>query len=767
MHKLGHLALTTICSAVSLLASAQTAQQSPSASATGARKSDDGTVQTVTITATKRLQNIRDVPQTVEAFSQSMLEDMGAKDISDVVKAIPGVELRATQPGSGGVAIRGVTELNVGSLYGGTGSATGLYVDEIPVTAGGLFPELNTFDLERVEVLKGPQGTLFGEGSLAGTIRLITRKPDLRELGGAVEGSGFSVTGGGKGHKVDAMVNVPVFKDVAGLRITVFDRDDPGYIDTRLSSNSAIVKATNTSRSKGGRLVARVKPTAQQTLDLTLMTSDATRGGTNRATDDFVGIHSVLESAKDKINTGNATWQLAGEGADYTVTASKMKRTLNQITDQLSLVTLTNQLNPAFGLPPVTGVYAPMDITTDTTALEVRAVSNAAGPLKWTVGAFYKKHDRTFYLTSQSDPLTPPAAYAAISQALTGGLYSDPFSILSDTKALTKQTAVFGETSYDLSPAVQVSGGLRLFEEKRSSQTQYGGVILYVPAAFGGPITPPGDVRSSATDRVANPRISVSFKPAPGVLTYASASRGFRSGGQNDLFFSIPGGSPTYASEKLTSYELGLKADFLARTVFLDAAVYALDWSNLQTTIGKGPGGAGEIIGNIGNARSTGLDLAIRARPASGLELQAGISLIDAKTRNAVTLPDPQGNGTIDVPSGARIPRTAKQSANLAVTYRRDVFDNVIGLLRLGVAQVGDSISYLYRQDQKSPAHTSVDLKLGLEGARWSAYLYATNLTNSKIELFRETFNEPGTTKPLIYWGQPRTVGLNLRYSFE
>ena len=769
MRNLGTFAVTAICSAVSLLASAQTTTPAPAAGSppAGSAKTDEGIMQSVTITATKRAQSAREVPQTVEAFSQSMLEDMGAKDVADVVKAVPGVELRSSQAGSGGVAIRGIRELNVGQLYGGTGSATGLYVDEIPVTAGGLFPELNTFDLERVEILKGPQGTLFGEGSLAGTIRLVTRKPELRRFGAAVEASAFSTASGSKGHKADAMINVPLARDVAAMRLTVFDRDDPGYKDTRLSSSGAIVSDTNDSRSSGGRLLLRARPGAGQTLDLTLMTSDSRRGGTNRATEELVGLQSVLESTRDRVNTGNLTWQLAGDGVDYTVTASRMTRKVAQITDQLGLVPLTNQLNAAFGLPQVTGVYAPIDISTETTALEARAVSSGSGPWKWTVGTFYKQHDRTFLLTSQSDPLTPPAAYAAISQVLTGGAFADPYAIYSDTAARTRQTALFGETSYDLSPSLQVLGGLRLAEEKRSSTTKYGGVILYVPAAFGGPITPPGTVSTSASDRIVNPRVTVSYKPAQGILTYASASKGFRSGGQNDLFFSLPGGKPTYAAEKLTSYELGVKADLVPRTVFLDAALYVIDWSNLQAVVGEGPGGAGEIIGNIGKARSTGIDLALRARPAAGFELQAGLSLTDAKTRNDMILPSPDGSGTISVGAGASIPRTARNSANLAATYRREAFADTVGMVRLGVSHVGESISFLYRQDQKTPAYTTVDLKLGLEGERWSAYLYSTNLTNSRIPMFREAFNEPVTDKPLSYWGRPRTVGFNVRYSFE
>ena len=769
MRRVSRLALSTLCSALSTVAWGQQAiAPATSASAPAAHKpADDGKVQTVVVTATKRLQSVREVPQTVEAFSQRMLEDMGAKDVSDVVRATAGVEIRAPQPGVGGVAIRGVTELNLFNLTGGTGSATGLYIDEIPVTSAGFFPEINTFDLERVEVLKGPQGTLFGEGSLAGTIRLIANKPDLRSLAAALDVDAFSTKGGGKGHNANAMINVPLAKDVAGLRVTVFDREDPGYVDTKLSGTGAVIEDTNTNKTRGGRMTLRLKPAAGHTLDLTAMTSDSTRGGTTRGTEDFIGLRSVLEGNTDKINTGNITWQMGTRGVDYLVTASKMKRDLKQVTDQMGLVGLTNQLNGAFGLPSVTGVYAPQDVTTDTTAFEVRAVSNSAGALKWTLGAFYKQHDFTYHLTSQSDPLTDPAVYAMISAALSGGQFSDAFAILSDTQATTKQTALFGETTYDLSPQLQMLGGLRLFRERRSSSTEYGGVILYVPAAFGGPITPPGKVSSSASDDIVNPRVTLSYKPMAGLMTYASASRGFRSGGQNDLFFAVAGSSPTYAPEKLTSLELGMKSEHMGGRVVVDASLFSLDWTDLQTVIGEGPGGAGEVIGNIGKARSLGAELSLRARPLPELELQAGLSILDAKTRNDVTLPDPSGTGSIVVASGARIPRIARRSANLAATYRKEVLDGLNGLVRLSVSHVGESVAQLYRQGTMIEASTTLNVKAGVEGEQWSLYAYVNNLSDEKVQLFRDANDEPGTGRAQIYWGRPRTVGLNFRYNFD
>jgi outer membrane receptor protein involved in Fe transport len=204
------------------------------------------------------------------------------------------------------------------------------------------------------------------------------------------------------------------------------------------------------------------------------------------------------------------------------------------------------------------------------------------------------------------------------------------------------------------------------------------------------------------------------------------------------------------------------------RKVLIDAALFSMHWNDLQAVIGEGPGGAGEVIGNIGNARTNGIDLSVRARPVQELELMAGLTLLDAKTQTTVTLPDPAGNGnTIVVPAGSRIPRAPKNSFNLAATYRTEVFGDYTGMVRLGVNHVGDSISFLYRQDQVVAAYTTTDLKIGIEGERWSLYAYATNLTDQRVQLFREPSDDPVSGKPQYYWGRPRTVGLNLTYAFE
>lgn len=757
MNGTSRFVLTAICSAISSSAWCQAGAAAP-------RSSGDGGIQTVIVTATKRAQGVRDVPQSIDAFSQTMLEDMGARDISDVVKGSVGVELRSGQPGLGGVAIRGVSELNLFNLNGGTGSATGLYLDELPLTAAGLFPELNAFDLERVEVLKGPQGTLFGEGSLAGTVRLITVKPDLRRFGAAASADVSSTRNGDRNHLLNGVVNIPLSRDVAALRVTVFDREDSGWVDTKLSSSQTVVRDTNGNQSRGGRLLLRLRPTKGQTLDLSASTSDSTRGGTSLASDDLIGLKSILESSRDKVDTANLTWQLDGNGVQYLATASKMKRDLRRNTDQLGLVRLTNTLYSAFGLPLVQGQYAPQDVTTDTTAVELRAVSTAPGPLQWTAGVFYKSHAFSYRLTSESEPVTAPAVYSLISRMLSGGRYDDDFAILADTQAKTEQAALFGELAYDLSPALQVQGGLRLFEERRESRTRYGGVILYVPAAFGGPITPPGTAETSATDRVVNPRLTVSYKLAPGWLGYGSMARGFRSGGQNDLFFSVPGGKPTYEPETLTSFELGLKTEHLNRRLFVDLSLFSLQWRDLQAVVGEGPGGAGEIIGNVGQARSNGLELSLRARPMPELEFQAGVSYVDAKTRSALSLPESTGTGFIEVPVGARIPGTARHTANLAATYRPSLGDTLNGMLRLGVTSVGDSISQIYNQDSTAPGYTTLDLKLGVEGQGWSAHAYASNLTDAKVRLFRHPNDNPETGAPQYFWGRPRTVGISVRF---
>lgn len=732
------------------------AQAAPQAQARAATELEE-----IVVTASKREEKLQSVPQTITAFTDQGIKDLGAQDFNGLVNSMSGVELRSVQAGQGGVAIRGVAELNIGNLFGGSGSATGLYLDEIPLTSAGFFPDVSSFDMARIEVLKGPQGTLFGEGSLAGTIRLVSNAPDVSGFGAAADLTYSSTEGGDSNQVYNGMINVPIGDKVA-VRAVGFHKDMGGYIDTRDASSGDITKNTNDDQSSGGRLGVLFTPTDKLSIGVSALISNADRGARNRATEDFVGTLSVPEQTQDDIRAYNGTLKYDFGSAELVVTSSYIKRDVDSVIDQGGLVGSVNFVFGMFGIPiTADGVYINQKIATDAVATEARLVSTGSGPLKWTVGAYYKNLNSDYSLVSDGVPSIPAAVWEGISQYLTGGALTISQGYYTTGKATNKQLAGFGEVSYDLTNHWQLAAGGRVFNEKRTSDTSYGGVF---PLLTGGP--PPGTSKSDGNTTLFNPRGTLTYKFNDAAMSYLTVSRGFRSGGQNDLFALVQGGSRDYDPEELTNYELGLKSTWMDGRLLFNVAAFNLDWTDLQAVTAEGAGGIGETIGNIGNAHSRGVEVEVRALPIDGLELSLGATLLNAETDVAVTVPDPSGGAPIVVPKGTRIPDTAEKTYTLGAAYRFGITEGIGGFGRATYSYVGDAIPSLTRADQTVPSRKTVDLRAGIEGKKWQVYLFADNVTNEKIYLTRESFPDLATGADQYYFGRPRTVGINVRVNY-
>jgi outer membrane receptor protein involved in Fe transport len=715
----------------------------------------------IVVTASKREEALQTVPQTIVAVSQQAIQDLGAQNFSGLLNSMSGVEMRNTQAGLGGVTIRGVSELNMGNLYGGTGSAAGLYLDEVPLTSAGIFPDISAFDLARVEVLKGPQGTLFGEGSLAGTIRLISNAPDPAGFGAAADLTYSSTEDGEDNQTYNGMVNVPL-GEKAAVRAVGFYKDMGGFIDARILSTGEIEKDMNDDKLSGGRFSFRYLPSDRTTLDLFAMVNSAERGNRNRATEDLIGTFSVAETTDDDLDVYNGTLTYRFDSADLVVTASYFDRSVDAVIDQAGLVGGVNYVFDLIGVPiDVVGVYIDQDISTETFAAEARLVSTRPGPFQWTAGLFYKDLQSDFSLISDAVPSVPPQVWVAISRAISGGQLSIEEGYFTTSEGSNEQLAAFGEVTWDFAEALTLVAGGRLFEEQRESTTQYGGVF---PLLQGGP--PPGQSKSDGEDTVFNPRLSLRYQFSDDLMTYGTISRGFRGGGQNDLWTLVPGGTQDYDPEYLTNYELGLKSTWNDGRLLFNAAAFYLDWEDLQAVTAEGTGGIGETIGNIGNAHSIGVDLELRAVVIDGLELGFAATFLQAEIDDDVQVPDPAGGPPLTVPEGTRIPKTAETTLSLNATYRTAITDRLGLFLRGTASYVGDSTASLTRSEDVVPSYTVLDLRAGVEGERWQAYLFADNVTDEEIYYYQVDFPDLATGQDQYFVGRPRTIGVNVRVRY-
>jgi iron complex outermembrane receptor protein len=728
-----------------------------------------GTLDTVVITATKRPQIMQDVPQTISVFSEKSIKDTGAKDFAGLVNSMAGVELRQEQGGQGGVAVRGISELNMMNLYGGTGSATGMYLDEMPLSSAGRFPALGAFDMQRVEVLKGPQGTLFGEGSLAGTVRFIANKPKFNQASAAFEGTYARTEGGGDSDSANLMLNVPLGEH-AGMRVVAYNRNDGGYMDARITNGKTIfrtIEDANTERSSGGRLMLRAEPSSDLTLSAVVLTNDSHNGSRSRGTDVHTGSFSTPESQQDKLTSWNLTAEYTTGFADVVASASHMDRKITADTDQAqSIATIGGalaQLAPLaakLGVPWVRDLAAVhsnhhYDASADT--LELRLVSNQAERLKWTVGAFYKKTDTLHSADANPIPAVLPASWQAITSALSHGAFSIDEAQKVVSYSTIKQNAVFGEVSSDLTERWTLLAGGRYFKETRSSKATWNSAFAVLSGGL-----PPGVSTTSASSSLFNPKVTASYKWSPDVLAYATYSNGFRSGGQNEFLLFTPTAAPDFKPETLTNREAGLKTTLFNNTVMFNVSAYSMLWKDLQQIVQQGIGGVGKAIGNVGSAHSDGADLDVKWMPTRQFEIDLALSLLKATLDNDVVLAPSAGGVT--VPKGTVIPGTTKHTVSLGSSYRLPLGASLTGFAGGRVSQRGDFISDLRHFQDRTNGSTTLDLRTGVEAKTWQVYLYVDNATNQQVAV-RQDFDGPDvySGKQNYFWARPRTIGLNLR----
>lgn len=712
----------------------------------------------VIVTATKRTMSLQSVAESITAYSQHDLENAGIQDFASLTESIAGVELRNTQPGAGAVAIRGVSELNIANMQGGTGSAVGFYLDEMPLTMAAKFPDMKSFDMERIEVLKGPQGALYGEGSMAGTVRMISNKPDTEEFSAAIDATYSDTEDGDDNQMANLMVNFPLIEDQLALRVVGSWSDMSGYIDNVGYSDGVLRdEDANTVESTSLRFVLGWTPSEDLAITATAMFSELDIGAPSTGTEELYNATSVAEPTDDDLEGYNLKIEYSLPFADFVSSTSYFDRKAESVFDQGGLVDPLNGILGVFGIRPVDGVFMDQLVDVEAFSQEFRLVSHNDGPLNWTVGAFYKEQDFIFKFDGLGVPTTPAAVWELVSETFFGVTISEALSIGND--ATTEQYAVFGELTYDFTDQLQLIAGGRYFDEDRDSELAWGGVV---PVLLGGPF--PGSVTTEGDDNLFNPRVSLRYEISDDAMLYGTYSEGFRSGGQNDIFPLVPGSNVTYDSETLANYELGLKSEWFDRRLQVNGSLYYIQWDDLQAVVAEGPGGIGEVIDNIGDAHTAGLDLEIKALLTENLDFSLSGSVLESEIDDDVLVPDPSGGDPIEVPEGTRIPGVAESSVSMALQYHTELSAGIGGFARVSYSYVGDATNQLTR-DAKTPSYDIVNLRLGVEGDNWQVTLFADNLTDGFVATRRKVTDDNLTGNARWNIGRPRTIGLNVRYS--
>ena len=687
------------------------------------QKSEDES-ERVVVTANKRSEKQRDVAGTVSVISGSDLERRGARDQEDFLKLTPGVQLNRGDPNNNGITIRGLSSQASPESGGGQQNPSGRYLEDVPLASPigkGLVADIVPFDLDRIEVLRGPQGALFGSGSLGGALRYVLAKPDMKSFSATTQVGLSRVSEGKTAPSIFGMINLPLNETVA-LRVVAFDSTSPGYIDNKGTKTPDANKVNQS----GGRILLTVKPMKELTATLVTSTQKTKQ-------DDFsyvFGDPKKLEHDNPTLGRGTSQFDFSSLTVDYdlgsavlTSITGNWKSKSNGIGDDTRLFA-TLGLN----LPLVARVSTGQS---ESQSQELRIASKPGGNFSWVAGIFHQSNKGSGS-GKQSDP-------------------SGAFGVVDLVDLMTKQNAseraVFFDGEYSLGGGWSAGLGGRSYKTKTSFQ-QTGTV-------FGGPSNSPV---LSGGDEGTTPKASLKYRFNNNNMWYALASKGYRYGGVNE------GPPPTpFKSDNLWNYETGVRL-LPAPGVQLDLSAFLLDWTNAQFTYFAMNGSLPfSGIGNVGKARSTGLEAALRWKVNSVFDIAASMASIDAETtQDVMTM---AGRAPVTIASGAQLPGTAKLQTALQGNYRFSGPLGSAGRFNVTHTHVGERVIDL-TAFYKAPAYNSLDLGMSFNKGNTTLLAGLTNATDERGIMNIQGTPDGNKNFQQYYLQRPRTLSLSVRYDF-
>lgn len=698
----------------------------------------------VIVTATKRGElSLQDVPISITAFSAGMLRDKGVDSFSDFARSVPGLSFEDAGPGDKNFIIRGINST-------GTGVATvGQYIDETLVTGDLRQPDLRLFDVERIEVLRGPQGTLYGSGSLSGTIRIVTNKPDASAFDAEVDLSGSSTRHGSGDFETNGMINLPLVEDKLALRVVGYYRDFSGFIDNvRLD-----VDEVNDEETVGGRATLLFTPTDNTTITASIFSQDTQLGGRNIFTtaDGTLGDFNTDQFVRDPFDDDYEIYSLTLEQklkwGTLTATTSYFDR---RVSDNFDSTPFNLQFGEflfleILGLPTINGLTNQTD-TSEFFTNEVRFASDFAGPLNAVVGLFYQEIDTTFdTLVASSDdqgfviqPVLP--------------IFGEFFAHSTD------QFAVFGELSYQINEAWTALAGVRYFTADQTDDR----VNTFPFGGFNPPSTEP-TVNTSANKLT--PKFYVSYAANDDALYFATVSQGFRVGGGNqNPIFPLPEENQQYDPDSLWNFEVGAKTDWMDNRLRVNTGLYYILWEDIQVADFTDDANSFTFISNAGEARAYGMELEVAFQPMERLDLTATLAYVNAE----LTEDQPSQNAETAARDGDKFPNAPEWSGSFSAQYLWPVRDGWDGFVRGDLAYVDGSDTQFNVNNpinNTKGAYTLVDLRLGIRSGNWDAIVFVDNLFDelAEVNIIEQASN---LTPRAIVAARPRRIGISLSYRY-
>jgi iron complex outermembrane receptor protein len=699
------------------------------------------TLNTVVVTAMRRREPAREVPMQLNTISADKLQQSGASKLSDYITSEPGITMQDTGGlGAGTLAIRGIT------TGANTGPTVGAYIDDVPfgsstayAGASSLALDMGLLDLDHIEILRGPQGTLYGAGAMGGVLKYVTREPDTYEFGGLAGVGGSYTSHGGFNNTVNAMLNVPLKKDVAAVRFSFFNNHDAGYVDeVGVDPHKGVEKGDET----GARASLLLTPSRDLTLRFTATTQNINRDG-----NDFVdyGMNgqplygdltrslSAAESFHQNIQVYSAGLEYDLHWARFNSITAYQQITSNTLSDDSSIYV---PIFAAQGLQLNT-VGVPFDLTTKKFTQEFRLTSEGNHRLEWLGGLFF-----THESSMNNSGIVGTSSTGAV-------IPLEEFGIPSSYK----EYAAYGDATFHVTSRLDLTAGMRIAHNNQTYEQTLSGAIVGAPTAS----------YNTSADTSKTYMFTASYKLTPNSNVYARVASGYRPGGPNDIAVDPTTGArlnglATFQPDSLWSYELGYKADLFDKRLSLALAAYQIDWHSIQQVTANNGVSA---IANAGDAKVRGLELSSTWRPTQHFNFGFSAAYTDA----FIT----QGNAGAGSSAGDRLPYSASFSAALSASYLFTIGNHH--------ANVSAAEQYIGRRhsafssstttpDFIMPAYATTNLQAGIDMDKYTLSFFVRNVFNRRGITSASTAYVPLGGSVLATVIQPRTIGLQLNAPF-
>lgn len=757
----------------------------------------------IVVTAQKRAQKLQDVPLSIVALTTEALAERNVRNFNDYAKFLPSLSYSSYGPGQAEVYFRGLSNGN--RLSTGSLPTVGVYLDEQPVTTIGSTIDVHVYDIARVEALAGPQGTLFGASSEAGTLRIITNKPDTKAFSGSVDLTANTVVHGKRGGIAESYLNIPLSSRIA-LRLVGFYQYDGGYIDNvraprgvtyptsgAVRDNKALVgRDQNSIEAYGGRAALKVDLDDNWTATATLIGQRQTSNGTfayKPSVGDLKTTRFFPEKQEDKWYQAS----LAIEGKlghfDLTYAGAYFAREARYTSDYADYAffydTAYASTPDYFGnnffdnagnlISPAQTVSQDERFTKQ--SHELRIASPSTDRLRIVAGLFYQRQTNNW----RNLYTVPNLADVQSVTGLPGVNYAN-IQFRTD-----RDYAAFAEAAFDIVPTLTLTGGLRAYKYDNDVIGFFGfngtrsavGEALCFPGTVGayGTQRPCDNINAKATGSGVRHKLNLSWKAAPGKLLYATWSTGFRPGGINRR-----PSAPAYAVEKLTNYEIGWKSSWLGGKVLFNGALFLEKLTQAQFAVTSDQNGITDIV-NAGRARSKGIEADLTVIPTRGLSLQASGTLVEAvittdlcRYTNAAfdcTIPSPSGNpNSLRAPAGTRFAGSPRFKLSGLARYEFP-FGPFNAYLQGAVFHQSSVTSSLDVEEARligiQPAYTTFDISTGVSRDNWSASLTIENVGDRRAQQSRTAtcaiaICGPGSV--VVYPLRPRFVSFRVGRKF-